>query len=734
MKIVTKETEIGGRKLKLEVGRFAPQASAAVVAEYGETMVLATVVSKPAKEDIGYFPLSVEYQERLYAGGKIKGSRWVKREGRPSDEAVLIGRAIDRSIRPLFPKEFTDEVQVTITVLSVDLENDPDVLSIIATSAALSISSIPWNGPIGSVKVGLKEGIPFVNPRATEKDFSELELIVAATKDRIQMIEGFGREVPEKEVIDCLKFAKEEIKKVLGLITDLQKEVGLPKLKILAKEIPAEIKEMAEKFVKKTVAENFFKEKGSEGKEGSGSEAIKEVFLANLEPAKKKEAGAAFEYYWKKVIREYLLSGKRPDLRKVDEVRPIEIEVGILPRTHGSAMFKRGLTQVLTITTLGAPSLQQLIESAAGEESKRYIHHYAMPPFSIGEVGRVGNLSRREIGHGALAEKALEPVLPSEDKFPYTVRVVSEVMSSNGSTSMASTCGSTLSLMDAGVPISSPVAGIAMGLVTGEKYGEDGDFILLTDIAGIEDFNGDMDFKITGTTKGVTVMQMDTKIPGLTEEIIEKTLVESKKAREFILETMKKTLPESRQKLSQYAPRVAVTHVPVEKIGEIIGPGGRMIRKLIEETGANIDVQDDGSVNVSGLNDESVSGAIARIEGLIQEAEVGKIYEGEVKRIQPFGAFVEILPGKEGLVHVSKMSTGFVDDPFKVVSLGQKVQVKVTEVDDRGRLNLTMLLNDEKKESSPRPPRRDFTPRPGGFRSGPPRFGNHSSGPSRFRR
>jgi polyribonucleotide nucleotidyltransferase len=393
-------------------------------------------------------------------------------------------------------------------------------------------------------------------------------------------------------------------------------------------------------------------------------------------------------------------------------------------------MFKRGLTQVLTVTTLGAPSLHQLIESATGEESKRYIHHYSMPPYSMGEVGRMGGLSRREIGHGALAERALEPVIPTEEKFPYTVRIVSEVLSSNGSTSMASTCGSTLSLMDAGVPIAAPVAGAAMGLVTGEDAGGKGDFVVLTDIAGIEDFNGDMDFKVTGSEKGITAIQLDVKIPGLTEEIIEKTLAQAKEARVFILGKMLSVIAEPRQKISQYAPRVAVIHIDQDKIGEIIGPGGRIIRKLIEETGANIEVQDDGSVSISGIDDASVASAISKIEGLTQEAEVGQIYEGEVKRIQPFGAFVEILPGKEGLVHVSQMGVGFVKDPGEVVSLGQKVKVRVTEVDERGRINLSMLLDGEKKtEEGPRP-KREFTPRRPGFRNSPLPYGSRP----RFRR
>jgi len=726
MKIISKEAEIGKRILKLEVGRLAPQTSAAVIAQYGETMVLSTVVAKTSSVDLGYFPLSVEYQERLYAGGKIKGSRWVKREGRPSDEAILTGRVIDRSIRPLFPKEYSNDVQVTITVLSVDQENDPALLSIIATSAALMVSEIPWNGPVGAVVVGMKDGIPFLNPTQAEKEFSDLELVVSSTKERIHMIEGAAKEAPENLVLQALKFGKDEGQKIISLIEDLREEAGKSKIQIVPREIPTEIKQSAEKYVRKLIDDTLFKEKGNEGKEGSGAEALKEIFVSENEPDKKKDTGLAFEYYWKKIIREKILSGKRPDLRKADEVRPIEIEIGLLPRTHGSAMFKRGLTQVLTITTLGAPSLQQLIESATGEESKRYIHHYSMPPFSLGEVGRVGNLSRREIGHGALAERALEAVIPREEVFPYTVRVVSEVMSSNGSTSMAATCGSTLSLMDAGVPITTPVAGIAMGLVTGKDYGQNGEYVILTDIAGVEDFNGDMDFKITGSKKGITAIQLDVKIPGLTENMISEALTGAKQAREGILAKMAEAISEPRKKLSQYAPRVAVINVPQEKIGEVIGPGGRVIRKLIEETGCNIEVDDDGTINISGIADEKVTEAINKINGLIAEAEVGQIYDGEVKRIQPFGAFVEILPGKEGLVHVSKMSSGFVDDPNKFVSIGQKVKVKVYEVDDRGRINLTMNLEADNNQRDSSRPRRDFDQKP--------KFSSMYAPKSRFRR
>lgn len=737
MNIITKEIEFGGKKLSLEVGRLAPQTNASVIAKYGETMVLATVVSSKPAQDLGYFPLSVEYVERLYAGGRIKGSRWVKREGRPSDEAILIGRLVDRSIRPLFPKDFNNEVQVTISVLSVDSENEPDALSVVAASAALTISDIPWNGPVGCVKIGLKENTPFVNPTQQEKELSEMELVVSSTFEKVVMIEAGAKEVPEDLVLESIKFAKAENLKLISLIESLRKEAGKDKMTVEHMEVEAEIGQLAQKFVKKQIDE-FFDETKKEIPGGGSMDSLKSVFVEGFETGKTK-AASAFDYYWKKLFREKVLAGRRIDGRAADEVRPLEIEVGILPRTHGSAVFKRGLTQVLTVTTLGAPSLQQLIESATGEETKRYIHHYSMPPYSIGEVGRMGGVSRREIGHGALAERALEPVIPSEDKFPYTIRMVSEVMSSNGSTSMGSTCASTLSLMDAGVPITSPVAGVAMGLVTGEKEGGSGDFIILTDLAGIEDFNGDMDFKIAGTKKGITAIQLDIKISGLTDEIIEKTFSQAKEGRGYILGEMLKILDKPRQKISQYAPKVAVVHVDPSKIGEVIGPGGRIIRKLIEQTGCSIEVEDDGSVNISGLDEASVAAAIKQVEGLTAEAVIGQEYEGEVKRLEPFGAFVEILPGKDGLVHVSKMASGFVGRPEEVVSLGQVVKVKVTDIDERGRINLTMLLNGEKKEKNENRPRQDFRPRPqrAGFdrdNRGGSKFSSHFMPKSRFGR
>ncbi len=724
MSIISKTTQIAGRELTLEVGRFAYQANAAVLGRYGETLVLATVVESSPRAELNYFPLTVDYVERLYAGGRIKGSRWVKREGRPSDDSILIGRLVDRSVRPLFPDGYTNEVQITITVLSVDLENDPDILSIITSSAALALSGIPWNGPVAAVRVALKEKTPFINPINGEREFSDLDLVVSATDSKVVMLEVGAKEVPEELLFKAVQEGKKEVAKIVDLILDLQKEAGITTRQLVSQ---AKDENLRQEIVKSLGKEKIMQliRQTSQKKEGSLEigEIVQEL-AEKIGEEKTKEIGQTLEKIFKQETREMVLKGERPDGRKIEEIREIGVEVGILPRTHGSALFRRGQTQVLSVTTLGAPSLQQLIESAEGEAVKRYIHHYSMPPYSIGETGRIGSPSRREIGHGALAERALEPVVPSEEKFPYTIRVVSEVLSSNGSTSMASTCGSSLSLMDAGVPIASPVAGVAMGLVTDKDH-----YQILTDIAGLEDFYGDMDFKVAGTRKGITGVQLDVKLPGLTDEIVEKTLEKARAGRNFILDKMNQVISLPREKISQYAPRVAVTHVAPEKIGEVIGPGGRVIRKIMELTGAQIDIEDDGTVSISGVNDQSVASAVSQIESLTKEIKVGEIYEGTVKRIQPFGAFVEILPGREGLVHVSKMASEFVADPSTVVSVGQKVKVQVIEIDEQKRVNLTMLFGDEAKKVDKRPAEKgEFRPR--GFISPQKKSGSYP--PSRY--
>ena len=700
MKKIEKTIDLGGRNLTLTTGTLAEQASSAVLAKYGDTVVLATVVASENDTVLDYFPLTVDYQERLYAGGRIKGSRWVKREGRPTDDEILSARLIDRSIRPLFPKTYKKDVQVIVTVLSVDLENDPTIPSAIAVSAALSSSPIPWDGPVSILKVGMKDNSYFINPLVSEMIYSDMDLIVSSSKKAIVMLEAGAKEVSEEKILEGIKFAQEESKKVISFIEDFAKEVGNKKLAVPEDLITEDIKKKVKKLTNDRLddlVKSFVELEG-----GQSIWEVKKAVMAEFDEKEQKIAGEALEKILKEKVRKDILSGKRPDGRKLDEIRQITCEVGVLPRTHGSAIFKRGQTQVLNVATLGAPSLSQLIETAEGEETKRYIHHYSMPPFASGEVGRVGSPSRREIGHGALAERALEPVIPSEEVFPYAIRLVSEVMSSNGSTSMASTCGSTLSLMDAGVPITSPVSGIAMGLI----IENDKKFVVMSDIMGLEDFMGDMDFKVTGTKDGVTAIQLDVKTLNLSIEILEEALKQAKKGRAHILDIMLKTIKAPRERVSTFAPKIQVVKVPVEKIGEVIGPGGKTIKRIIAETGAQVEVNNDGSVNISGIDAEAVNKAVSEVEALVKEVKSGEIYTGEVKRIQPFGAFVEILPGKDGLVHISDMSEGFVKNPEDVVKIGDKVEVRVKEVDNLGRINLSMLLDPSKDKEKTQPVRR----------------------------
>lgn len=731
-KIIKKTADINGKEMSFEVGRFAQQATSAVVGRLGDTMVLVTVVEGKVRTDLDYFPLSVEYVEKLYAGGRIKGSRWVKREGRPSDEAILKGRIIDRSIRPLFPKSYKNDVQIIITVLSVDGENDPDIIALNTVSAALAISPIPWKGPIAGLRIGYVSAqngdtkLAFlINPTFAEMELSELDLVISQTKEKTVMLEAGANQVNEDYFLQAVIQADAPRKIILSTINELVKEVGQAKHEVIEEDQNKDLlKEISTKYHKQI--EELVEKRASKEREGDDLPVLAEEIVASYENKyKTEEVVAVLDKLFKKEVRERILKQeKRPDGRGLKEIRPIEIEVGFLPRTHGSAMFTRGQTQVLTITTLGSPSLEQVVEKMEGEETKKYMHHYYMPPYSVGETGRVGVPSRREVGHGALAERALIPVLPPEDKFPYAIRLVSEAVSSNGSTSMASTCGSTLSLMDAGVPISDPVAGIACGLITSENQDE---FKILTDIVGIEDFCGDMDFKVAGTKNGITAVQLDVKIDGLTNEMIKDTLNQSKDARLEILEKISAVLPAPRTKLSKFAPKVKVIKIDTEKIGEVIGPGGRVIRQIMADTNTTLDVSDDGSVNITGISEEEVDKAVAWVEALTRQVKVDEEFEGTVKRILPFGAFVELVPGKEGMVHVSQMSTGFVANPNDVVTLGQKVHVRVMEIDDQGRINLSMLFGEDAKkprEQQPRPmggggfPRNDRRP----FNNGPRRF------------
>lgn len=710
LKKFKKTLEFNGRSITLETGLLAEQTSAAVMGRMGDTMVLATVVMGANDTTLDYFPLSVEYVERLYAGGRIKGSRWVKREGRPSDDAVLTGRLIDRSIRPLFPKELKKDVQVVVTVLSVDGENDPDVISLISVSAALAVSKIPWNGPIGASRVGLirqngNEEL-VVNPHVNEYEFSDMDLVVSSLNDRAIMIEAGAKQVEEKYFIEGIKKAKEFNAEVINFINDMVKEIGEKKVELQKDEKLDEVKMLVEKSYKdkmhKLISDGVTREVG--GELGKIIDEIYEIEKENIDD--KKKIAAAVDYVFKKTVREMIVNeGKRPDGRGIKEIRKISAEVGLLPRTHGSALFSRGETQVLSVATLGATSMEQLLEGPEGEEKKRYMHHYSFPPYSVGETGRMGSPNRREIGHGALAERALEAVIPDVSVFPYAIRVVSETMSSNGSTSQASVCGSTLSLMDAGVPLLAPVAGIAIGLMTlGDKT------TVLTDIIGLEDFSGDMDFKVAGTEKGITAIQMDTKIAGLTDAVIEETLTDAKNARLEVLKAMLQVIPDPRKDVSKHAPKIEMIKIDPEKIGGLIGPGGKMIKSIIATTGAQVDVEDDGSVSISAVDEESVKKATEWIEGLTHELTPGEEFEGTVKRLLNFGAFVEVLPGKEGLVHVSEMSTEYVKDPADVVEIGQKVKVRVKEIDDQGRVNLSMLFGedaDKKKEGGDRGPREE---------------------------
>ncbi len=693
MKFLESSIDINGQKLTIQVGKLAQAATTSVLARLGDTCVLVTLTTSSTPSNLDYLPLKVEYAEKLYAGGRIKGSRWVKREGKPSDEAILNARLIDRLIRPFFPKGYRNDIQIIVTMLSVDGVNSPEILSAVGVVTALHLSPVPWNGPIATSRVAYIQvndsGSYVVNPTEVEQKISALDLIVASTADRVVMIETGALELSEQIIIEGIKKAKEENKRIIDFIEGIRGKVGMPKLKADDSPIDSSLEALLKKDHTDELNAIIDGKAEKEFDDGSLVAALVDaVYDAAGEKYEKKDIAAAVDYVTKKMIKSRILTTKkRLDGRGPDEVRKLSSEVGILPRTHGTGLFSRGDTQVLSIVTLGAPSLEQLIETPEGEEAKRYIHHYNMPPYSVGEVGRVGFPSRREIGHGALAEKAIEPVLPSERDFPYTIRVVSEVLSSNGSTSMASTCGSTLALLDAGVPIKAPVSGIAMGLM----WESDDNYVILTDIMGIEDFSGDMDFKVAGTRDGVTAVQLDVKNDGLTDDMIVKVFEKAHVARLAILENMIATIDKPRTSLSKFAPKVVVLTPPPDKIGEIIGPGGKNIRSLIARTQTDITVADDGRVTISGIDQAGLDEAVSQIEAITRELEAGEEFDGEVKRLLPFGAFVEVLPGKEGLVHVSKMGKGFVKDPADVVKIGQKVHVRVTEVDRMGRINLELL-------------------------------------------
>ncbi|MFA9289019.1 MAG: polyribonucleotide nucleotidyltransferase [Weeksellaceae bacterium] len=694
MKYLEKTMDFHGQPLTLQFGKLAKASTTSVFAKLGETSVLVSVMAGKVRDDIDYFPLQVEYVERLYAGGIIKGSRWVKREGRPTDDAILKGRLIDRSIRPLFPKNYKREVQIIMTLMSIDHVNAPEILAAIACSAALHVSSVPWDGPISTVQIGYsnlegKEGELIVNPTPEQKANSALDLVASTSKEKVLMIETGARQIPEQIIKEALKLSKVENAKVIDFIEEIRAEIGMEKEAVDESYVDEKLLKALKKDFDKEL-NTIVDEKAS--KESNNSATMNELMKTAGEKYKEEFDGKliakAIDYMTKNLIRERTLEKHvRIDGRKLDQVRELSADIDLIPRVHGTGMFNRGDTQVVSVTTLGAPGLEQLIETPEGQEEKHYIHHYSFPPYSVGETGRIGSVSRREIGHGALAEKAIEPVLPDRADFPYTIRVVSEVFTSNGSTSMASTCGSSLSLMAAGVPIKAAVGGIAMGIMSRS----DEDYVILTDIMGVEDFSGEMDFKVTGTADGVTAIQLDVKNKGLTDKMIDEILDGARVALNQVLDVMNKVIAEPRAELSQYAPQVTTVMIAEDKIGAVIGPGGKMIRSIIAETGAEINVDDDGRVTITGVDKVKVAAAADIIKNLVKDVEVGEVYEGEVKRLMAFGAFVEVLPGKEGLVHVSRMANGFVKDAADVMSVGQQVKVRVFEIDQQGRINLEVV-------------------------------------------
>ncbi|MDO5148444.1 MAG: polyribonucleotide nucleotidyltransferase [Oscillospiraceae bacterium] len=682
------ETTFAGRPLVVETGKTCGLSNGSCWVRYGETVVMANVTAsvKP-REGVDFFPLSVDYEERLYAVGKIPGS-FTKREGKPSEKAILTSRVVDRPIRPLFPKDMRNDVSVVMTVLAVDPDNSPEITGMLATSIAISISDIPWNGPVAGVSVGLVDGELVLNPTLEQRAKNDLNLTVAASMDKIVMIEAGANEVPDDKMLEAIEFGHAEIKKMVSFISDIQKQIGKKKFEFESMEVDHDlfdaIAELAEERVKvalDTDDKNIREER---------LQPIKDEIHEKFDEQYPEQIAMIDECIYKlqkKIVRNWLYEGKRVDGRGIDEIRPLNAEVGLLPRVHGSGLFTRGQTQVLTIATLGPVSDSQKIDGLDEEDTKRYMHQYNFPSYSVGETKPSRGPGRREIGHGALAERALEPVIPSVEEFPYALRLVSEVLSSNGSTSQGSICGSTLALMDAGVPIKAPVAGISCGLIT--KPDSD-DFMTMVDIQGLEDFFGDMDFKVGGTHKGITAIQVDIKVDGLTMPIIREAFEKTRKARLYILdEIMLKAIPAPREKVNKYAPKMLQTKIPVDKIREVIGQGGKVIQKISAECEVKIDISEDGSVFISGIDYDKAEKALQIVKTIANDPEVGAIYKGKVVRIMQFGAFVEIAPGKDGLVHISKLDKSRVEKVEDVVSIGDEIVVKVMEIDNQGRINLS---------------------------------------------
>ncbi|TSC94993.1 MAG: polyribonucleotide nucleotidyltransferase [Parcubacteria group bacterium Licking1014_1] len=693
----TFEIEIGGKTLKVKTTDWAEQASGSCLVSCGETEVLATAVVSPLeREGIDFFPLTVEYEERFYAAGKIFGSRFIRRESRPTDEAILTARMIDRAIRPLFPKDFKKEVQVIITCLSWDGENDPDILGLIAASFALSVSNIPWQGPIGAIRVGRINEEWIFNPTYQQRKDSSLDLMLSAIekdgKVLVNMIEMGAKEVLEKNVLEAIKEAEETLKKIIEFQKKIAEKIGKEKdlvSPIVEPDIENEIRGFLGDKLEKAIAEAEPKEKNLSGTDLLKEELAKFIKEKYPNQGKEKQVLPFFEKETEKIIIKNIIEkDKRPDGRKPTEIRNLFCEAGVLARTHGTGVFHRGMTKVLSILTLGGPNDQQLLEGMEFVGKKRFLHHYNFPPFSSGEVAPMRGPKRRDIGHGNLAEKALLPLIPDPDKFPYTIRIVSEVLSSNGSTSMASVCAASLALMDAGVPIKSPAAGISIGLVKDEETGR---YKVLTDIQGPEDHFGDMDFKVAGSQSGITAIQMDIKIDGIDKKIIEEALLKAKEARLQILALMKKTLPEPRKSLSPFAPKIFSMQINPSKIGEVVGPKGSIINKIIDECGVNIDIEDSGLVFITGQDEKGVNDAVKWIKDIVREVAVGEIFEGTARKIMDFGVFVDILPGQSGLVHVSRLASYQIKRIEDVVRVGDKIPVKVISIDELGRINLSAV-------------------------------------------
>ncbi|HSE29032.1 MAG TPA: polyribonucleotide nucleotidyltransferase [Candidatus Saccharimonadales bacterium] len=688
--IIKVETDFCGRKLSLEVNRVGFRTSASVIVRYGDTVVLGTAMVAP-KPVVGfdYFPLSVDYEEKFYAAGKISGSRFIKREGRPSDEAILIGRLIDRPIRPLWPKGYRHEVQVVASVLSMDPSFRPDMVAMIAASAALMLTGAPFEGPVAGLRVGIKDGKPAAFLPLAEMDKNELDLVVAGTESGIMMVEAGANQVTEEQVVEALAWAQEAIQPAIKLQQELVQKVGVVKQEYELTLPNEDIVSKVDGWVEGKLGEAM-RAPYPERNELMGNlrNQMHEAFEQEIEEYAnaKGEYDEAFSMAVHKDVRKGIIGdGVRPDGRKPSEIRPLSSEVGFLPRAHGSSLFTRGMTQGMNIVTLAPLSYAQIVDTMERDQERRYMHHYNAPGYTVGEIRRLGSPGRREIGHGYLAERALTAVLPSEEEFPYAIRTVTEIMSQNGSTSMAATCSSTLALMDAGVPLKAPVSGIAMGLM------KDGDkIVILSDIADAEDFAGDMDFKVTGTSKGITALQMDMKVHGLDVDVLRQALQQGREGRAFILNHMLETIAEPRKTLSPYAPRIEKLMIKPEKIREVIGKGGEVINKIIAETGAEIDIKDDGLVTVAAVDGKAIEAALKMISDIVAEPEVGKIYEGTVVKLMEFGAFVNIMPGRDGLVHVSQISDKRVENVSDVLKEGQKVTVKLTAIDDQGRLNLSM--------------------------------------------